>query len=505
VRIQNIRPRTFLVLFLGLAVAACGGGSSGGGGGGKKLKGFRVTEVDPRDGQNYVALDAPVTVTFSSPVKGDSVHSGSFLVRERASLDRLSGRITVAENGRSATFTPDNLYLLRTGYRVTVKTEVQSVLDESLVQEFTSTFTSALTNENPPPPPPPAPKGKMRPAGDLQVGRSSHTSTLLGSGGVLIAGGFSISNAVTNALEIYDPDSETFSFASQNMRKSRGFHAATRLDDGRVLLTGGVTGTNFVETNTAELFDPANGSTVYTSSTMVSPRAFHTSTRLPDGRVLILGGTVPGATGSFSSKLAEIYDPVLDSFTSLPRMAAFRAGHTATSLEDGRVLILGGNGSDVTVEIFDPSTDTFSTLDSTLISPRRGHTATRLPSGDVVIVGGGDRGGEIYVAEKGWIQKTPGILLVARKDHTASLTPDGRVLLTGGSYQQGSQLIFNRTTELYDPTSGAFIGSSPLLEQPKTRHRATTLVDGEILLTGGMNLDPSLPDLDSAEIYYQDD
>ena len=60
----------------------------------------------------------------------------------------------------------------------------------------------------------------------------------------------------------------------------------------------------------------------------------------------------------------------------------------------------------------------------------------------------------------------------------------------------------HRTSEVYDPSSGAFLGNGPSLENPTTRHRATVLDDGTILITGGANLDPTKPGHVEAQLYY---
>src|SRR5688500_19623214 len=91
---------------------------------------------------------------------------------------------------------------------------------------------------------------------------------------------------------------------------------------------------------TADTPESTAGS-ITTLPSMAEPRAGHTATKLLDGRVLIVGGLSTGATGS-----AELFEPAARRFVTTGRLASPRASHTATLLPDGRVLIAGGyNGT----------------------------------------------------------------------------------------------------------------------------------------------------------------
>jgi hypothetical protein len=496
------RPSGALVSILAVVLAvnlvSCTGG--GGGGGKKKKRRFGVEQVDPIDGAVAVELDARVVATFSDPIQGSTVIDESFVVTERSSGRRIPGTYEMKTANQVAIFTPSEEYRRNTQYRVRIA-DVLAVSGHEMKDEFVSYFRTLVSQEPPPPPPPPPPIGRIRKVAPLQVGRSSHQATLLDDGRVVVTGGFDTSSTVTAVAEVYNPDTEEFSIVSSKAAIARGFHAAVLLDDERVLVVGGVTGSGLLETDHAEVFYSDTTSFATLGTKMTKQRAFHTATLLEDGRVLIAGGTVPTPSGVFSSKRAEIFDPSTDTFTALPDMGAYRAAHTATLMSDGKVLLAGGNSTDRSLEMFDPGTDTFTTLSATLKLARRGHTATLLESGDVLIMGGGNRTGELFVTEKGYIRWTPGYPLWDRKDHTASLLPGGRVLFTGGSRYVGNTLFFNNTTELYDPPTGAFLGSVPLLFSATSRHRATTLEDDNVLITGGSNLDPTQPELRTAAIY----
>src|SRR4030095_5318026 len=163
------------------------------------------------------------------------------------------------------------------------------------------------------------------------------------------------------------------------LNPERAAHEATRLNSGKVLITGGVN--ESATLNSALLYDPVSGTLVPTGS-MTSARAFHTSTLLPDGRVLITGGNQGHDLPLL--KTAEIYDPATAQFTHVAHlMTIARQQHTATLLNDGRVLIVGGKQAD----IFDPSTQVFTQTPNSPTN-RSSHAAVLLSDGTVLITGG---------------------------------------------------------------------------------------------------------------------
>ena len=93
---------------------------------------------------------------------------------------------------------------------------------------------------------------------------------------------------------------------------------------------------------------------------MTSARAGHTATLLNTGKVLIAGGfdSPPGGCCSFAS--AELYDPSTGTFSPTGRMNFGTDGQIATLLANGRVLTENGFGGDGAIELYDPGTSTFS-------------------------------------------------------------------------------------------------------------------------------------------------
>jgi hypothetical protein len=122
---------------------------------------------------------------------------------------------------------------------------------------------------------------------------------------------------------------------------------------------------------------------------MTTARAGHTATLLGSGQVLVVGGN--GVSGGTLTLLAsaELYDPTVGTFAATGSLTVARYNHTATLLTNGMALIAGG--LDVvalaSAELYDPSAGTFTATGS-MVAGRDSHTATLLGNGEVLIAGG---------------------------------------------------------------------------------------------------------------------
>jgi hypothetical protein len=225
--------------------------------------------------------------------------------------------------------------------------------------------------------------------GSMSLGRQDHIAVLLNNGKVLISGGYNYSSLYLSSAQLFDPGTSTFSNIN-SMGTVRSNHTATLLNDGTVLIVGGYnSSTGYL--STAEIFNPSNNTFSATSGNMYEPRGYHTATKLNNGKVLIVGG-VNQVGGYHTLQSADLYDPTTKTFTRLPSINGNRSMHTATLLNNGKVLITGGSSQAGSIYadgiLFDPITNTFSTEANHMAHWRYYHAACLLPDGTVLITGG---------------------------------------------------------------------------------------------------------------------
>ncbi len=258
-----------------------------------------------------------------------------------------------------------------------------------------------------------------------------------------------------------------------------------------LMVVGGCTGPS---PSTPPSADPAP---VAVSTQPLRPLAGHTATLLADGRVLLAGGcAVDGCVTSEVEPSSEFYVPGRG-FVPGPPMLHPRSSHTATLLPDGRVLIVGGWAREGTTplteaEMFDPTTGTFQPAGTIQGG------AVLLPDGRVLIANSGNGTGnltapvEFFDPATGSLNPGPPM---PKPRHAASLVlADGDILITGG--MDGSQRGLTSTV-IYDPGSGDW-RPGPELGTPRFKHAVTMLDDGRILVLGGTTNDIEL--LTSTEI-----
>jgi hypothetical protein len=304
------------------------------------------------------------------------------------------------------------------------------------------------------------------------TGRYGATATLLNDGRVLVAGGSNATDSLATA-ELFDPAANGGGggfVPTGSMGTARLQATATLLNSGSVLIAGGYGQTG--ELATAELFDPAGngGRGAFTTTwNLTAPRYLATATLLDDGRVLVAGGQI----GTAFEASAELFDPAADggagAFIATGSLAFARTAASAVLLESGKVLIAGGGLNPLaylsSAELFDPTGNggagSFGPTGG-MSHVRYFAVAVRLRSGKVLIAGGND----------GAVTATAELYDPAANAGAGAFAPTGSmqamrenataVLLPDGTVQVAGgydSAVVLESSEVFDPAGNSGVGA----------------------------------------------
>jgi Kelch motif/Galactose oxidase, central domain len=350
-------------------------------------------------------------------------------------------------------------------------------------------------------------QGKCRSAGALEAARSGHTATLLQDGRVLVVGGRG-SDATTELLsvELYQPKTNRWS-AAASLSLGRAGHTATLLDDGRVLVTGGTGqdstdgGHRYVALTSVELYDPRSN-TWSAGAPMKDARNWHTATRLDDGRVLVAGGAREMRQHLRS---AELFTPDAGTWAPAAPLAEARCLHQAVNVPGG-VLVVGGRsnkgdrdtgygGPLASVERYDAAANTWSAAPE-LTEPRQYHAVAQQAEGHTLVVCGAAP--TLLTNQTEWLGPSATEWKegaqnppLGRAHHTATVLPSGDVLVIGG---ETSEAVDSDLAQRLDVKRERWCVAGQLKASRK-KHTATLLKSGKVLVVGGTSA--GIPEADA--------
>ncbi len=301
------------------------------------------------------------------------------------------------------------------------------------------------------------------PATGLTTARAGAVAATIGEEAVVFGGGtndfFDGSGAPLGSAEIFDPASGqagVWSGVPGDTVPARGTPALTALGSGNLLISGGF------DTNHAPLDSAAfitTGGTVMLQNiagTMAKPRGGHVACAATFGAgsgALLIGGLATDDPANVAESLiGQSFSPVtLNGVEN-------RLNATCTTMPSGKILLVGGyvDGTPVaTGFVIDPSTTplTVTALPSALSSPRARHTASLLGSGNVLVCGG-ESGALMNVGSCDLINGVTFALMSSvqmttpRRDHVASVIDTGQVIVAGGIGTSGQPVT---SIEIYTP------------------------------------------------------
>jgi hypothetical protein len=213
-----------------------------------------------------------------------------------------------------------------------------------------------------------------------------------------------------------------------------------------------------------QAFGASAGTSTATGNNLTSTRFAATATQLPDGNVLIVGGSTDGSTvtNAASTALAsvEIYNPAGGTFTALANTFADWQTNHAYAKGD-LILPAVGNPGGFVFEV-----TTAGTSDPTVEPTWNQNVGQTNPENTGTVV---------------WTNVGLPSLTTARFGHTATLLSNGNVLIAGGEGTGGTAL---QSTEIYNFSTKTFIAGG-MLATARVGHAAVALSNGDVLLFGG--------------------
>ena len=324
---------------------------------------------------------------------------------------------------------------------------------------------------------------------------------------------FSLAGANATLTARFFDYGKTVHISTPELAFPRFSHKAFLLDDGRVFVTDGLARTAYDDPTLGtqiaipQIYDFETGLWTLEGTASELHRQLqeewiihHSSVKLSDGRILRHRLQIDELWTEFVNEI-DVFDPSLNSWTPLPKPPTQRIGPDMVLLDDGRVLVLGGQDivpsgpQDVilpfvgTAEIFIPETNEWQQA-AAMDQPLFRQAAVRLSDGRVLVVGGiflsdGKESARAEIYDPTTDTWTPTEdMSIERGRPNAILLADGRVLVTGHQ-----RFDFRATTgrvDIYDPDTDTWTAADEL-SQPSDGHSLTLLPDGKVLAAGGEN------------------
>jgi hypothetical protein len=373
-----------------------------------------------------------------------------------------------------------------------------------------ATAQDASTNDSPPPTDAPISVDAgiitFSKASYLNVARSAHTATLLPNGQVLVIGGEDAQRNMLDSIELYDPVAAQWTEIG-HLPAGRSNHTAVLLPSGQVLVAGGgQAGSNGLPsgvgvTSSVVIVNPSAGDAsalVTVTDSLQIGRSHHVAALLPNGNVLVAGGS-PSAGDAGATPLplseAEIYDVGSSTWSVSSSTLTVARAMASAAVVAGKVVIAGGYTSDgttpMTVDVFDPTAQTFSSPGSLAAGGRVFGAMTALAGANsAVLVGGISFGGvtsefldegELY---SGGAWQTSGSIGGERDALAVVALADGRAVALGGFTDLPSYAPV-AIVAIFLPAENTWYPAGAL-SVARSSGTATLLQSGKVLVAGGL-------------------
>jgi hypothetical protein len=328
------------------------------------------------------------------------------------------------------------------------------------------------------------------PTGTMNVARYGQNAWTLANGEVLVLGGAN-SLAAEQSAELYDPATGKWTLIGNPDPAGLFGYEAVLLPDGDVLVVGGsFLGSGGQATNGAALFNASTGTSTPTGRMNVARNGFMLVV-LPNGKVLAAGGD-----SNFSQPAtAELYDPATGKWTPTGSLPGSYDGYGAVLLGDGEVLAVVAQVTGSAYVLYDPATGSWTPTTSS--PPVLFRLIGVLPDG---LAWGPD---EIYDPSTAlWTTFAP-----PSSRGGFAILATGQALAAGGTFKVNARpypiVETLNTAQLWDPSTLAWTSTGDL-HLSRTGQSMILLLNGQVLIAGGQTFSKSAGHLiptATAELY----
>jgi hypothetical protein len=325
-------------------------------------------------------------------------------------------------------------------------------------------------------------------AGSLAASRGSTRLIALTDGRALVVGDDNFCDPgpawdTSMATEVWQADQWV---PTGSLNSARDDFTAQPLANGQAFVVGG-TNSDGISFSSPKIWDPKTG-TWNTSGLMATARSSPASALLQDGRVIVIGGEYRNDPADTYLATAEVFSSATGKFANTGSLNVARRAAMAVTLADGRVLVAGGDtakGAVADSEIWDPASGKWTAVGATPIWG--GSILVPLPDGGALLAGGQDASFKAIATAYRFDPKTSkwvatGKMLTAAYDRIAAVLADGKVLVAGGL--PGHLKLAIATAELFDPATATWAATVPM-PSAREQSKAVLLEDGSILIAGG--------------------
>jgi len=266
---------------------------------------------------------------------------------------------------------------------------------------------------------------------------------------------------------------------------ARFSHSSVAMPDGSIVLMGGTGGGN--KNDVWRSIDDGTTWTRMTAGAGWSARSSHSSVAMPDSSIVLMGGYI-------NSPQNDVWRSTDNgaTWTQLPNAGwSARWDHSSVAMPDGSIVLMGGLDTSFNKknDVW-RSTDNGATWTQVNASPgwsaRYGHTSVVMPDGSIVLMGGYSGGFEKDVwrsTDNGvtWMRMTASAGWSGRYRHTSVAMPDGSIVLMGGADGHMRNDVWRSTDNGATWTQvNASAGWSA-----RSRYTSVAMQDGSVVVMGG--------------------